>query len=881
VVKDRPGRAETERQSTHGPKTLRGRILALAVAIVLPLVALTIHSTVAGFRESKRFAAGLVVNHSSVTGGQIDRFVAEAQALARNLAALPSVRDMSVDRCEPWIEESDEVFPQYTNVLVVDRGGSSVCSGLDPVSGASPNYSDRDWFRDVLLSRAPVVGRPRFGRHSGTWALAVASPVLDERDSVLGAVAVGIDLKRFSEFFDTADLPENSIVTVVDSDGNVIARSVDFESWVGRTLPGNPVEPIWYSQVSGFTEATSSEGEPMVWGFLDMQSVSWRLYTGVPADWVYGAARRASIQRAFFVLIGLVSVLLVGAALYRRVTEPLRDLVTVVKNLSVDHAQEIEVDGPTEITEVVDAFNHALGARREARDEEIRARQFFQSIFFTAPLGAYVSTLDGKVLQANEALVTMLGCRGSDDLVGRDASRFHADFEHARELVREANGQIAFDLGDITWVNYSDKEFKVNARGLTGIGADGEDVLVIFADDVSGKREMQKRVGQSQKLEAVGQLSAGVVSDFSDLLTALRGNLDWLTTELQGGLSTEGEDVFEEMHAAIDVAAVLTKHLSMVSNTGTVRPSANSINGVLEDLETLLGRLLPQPIELKVKLETGIGNVLIDKSQLEQVVINLVVNSRDAIDGPGTISVETRLVVIAKQDSTSTGGAKPGRYAMLTVVDTGRGMESEVRDRAFEPFFSTKENGPGLGLTLVRQVAQDCGGAVLLDSIQGEGCRVRVLFPIAVEVTALGEQDEGTMVSRSAPVPRERYVLLAEDHSFARDTLSRVLRGAGFRVVEAADGREALKILRSDMDNAGTILADVAMPGLTGVEFARHARELIPGIPVIFMASGGEEILNGDASMSKDVVVLTKPTDGKSVIEALNMFFELDPNSSV
>jgi CheY-like chemotaxis protein/two-component sensor histidine kinase len=334
-------------------------------------------------------------------------------------------------------------------------------------------------------------------------------------------------------------------------------------------------------------------------------------------------------------------------------------------------------------------------------------------------------------------------------------------------------------------------------------------------------------------MESVGRLAGGVAHDFNNLLTVIRGYSDVLAGQL-GDEDPRLEEVREIRHAA-DRGATLTRQLLAMSRRQMLITREVDLNALVTDLERMLRRVIGAHIEIVTATAPDLGGVRADPGQLEQVLLNLAVNARDAMPQGGTLRIETSRVRVA-HPSRETGGVPPGDYASLTVSDTGIGMDAETRAHAFEPFFTTKPagEGTGLGLSTVYGIVQQSGGAITVESAPGQGTSIRLFFPRIGETAEVPA--EAVPAGQNRQAPTKGTVLVVEDDERVRRLTCRILEQYGFGVVETADGQTAIDILHGGDTAVDALVSDVVMPGMSGPELVTRARLERPELPVLLLS---------------------------------------------
>ena len=375
-------------------------------------------------------------------------------------------------------------------------------------------------------------------------------------------------------------------------------------------------------------------------------------------------------------------------------------------------------------------------------------------------------------------------------------------------------------------------------------------------DALEALHNTERQLVQSQKLEAVGRLAGGISHDFNNLLTVILGYSDITKRNLPEGDPLRRN--VDEIVKASERAASLTRQLLAFSRKQVMQPKVFDLNIVVSDLEKMLRRMIGEDVELRVNLETDLGNIKADPVQLEQVLMNLVVNARDAMPKGGKLSIETANVYLDESYSQDHVSVVPGYYVMLAISDTGCGMDEETRQRIFEPFFTTKEQGKGtgLGLSMVYGIVKQSGGNIWVYSEEGHGTTFKIYFP---RVTAEAEE-----YRRAAHVLEveggSETILLVEDAELVRTLARQVLEGAGYRVLDAGNADAAIKLCESiNGDRIDLLLTDVVMPGMSGNDMSRILLAKHPGMPVLYMSGYTDDAIVQHGVLEPGINFLQKP----------------------
>ncbi len=381
----------------------------------------------------------------------------------------------------------------------------------------------------------------------------------------------------------------------------------------------------------------------------------------------------------------------------------------------------------------------------------------------------------------------------------------------------------------------------------TRSGRDG--LFTAVLRDVSRQRQLEEEFRQAQKMEAVGRLAGGIAHDFNNLLTVIGASSDFLLHDLREQPTSLSADV-REIKAATNRAAALTRQLLAFSRRQLVQPQLLDINVLVDDMETMLRRLIGEDTTLATEYAEDIGLVQLDRSQLEQVVVNLVVNARDAMPGGGKVRLCTGC------DTVDVNGVRT-EVVTLAVADSGVGMDETTRARIFEPFFTTKEQGKGtgLGLSTVYGIVKASGGNVVVESEVGGGTEFRLQFPRAKESSVATVTDDAEPES----IRGFETVLVVEDEEPLRRLTRRILESRGYDVLEAANGADAIRTIASTQKRVDLLLTDVVMPGMSGRELVERLLPVYPWLRVLFMSGYTEDMMLQHRISELGIAVVEKP----------------------
>lgn len=503
----------------------------------------------------------------------------------------------------------------------------------------------------------------------------------------------------------------------------------------------------------------------------------------------------------------------------------------------------------------------ASAIERKRLEEQLLQEGHFQTMLMEA-LPGLVFLLDEqqRFLRWNKAVESITGYQGAEIFKKAPYEFISPDQAGAlREALQEVltKGRATAELDVISKDGRRIPHYFSGIRLLTEAGLR----ILGIAVDVSERRLLEEQLRQSQKMEAFGQLAGGVAHDFNNLLTVILGFSDVLLSELPP--DDPNREPIKAVHDAGERAASLTRQLLAFSRQTVLAPRVLDINEVVRDTEKMLRRIIGEDILLTTVLDPHLHLVRVDPDQLTQVLLNLAVNSRDAMPRGGRLTIETRNVVLDAQYAATHLQVKPGDYVMVAVSDTGSGMTPEVKARIFEPFFTTKGvgKGTGLGLAVVHGIVKQSGGNIEVYSEPGVGTTFKLYFPAVTDATpetAAGNEPQAVRGGTET-------ILLVEDEDGVRSLAVEVLRAYGYTVLAAGNAQEALQAMENYAGQVALLITDVVMPGTDGSELARLLRERIPHLKVLFLSGYTDDAVMRHGILNHEVQFLHKPFSPSSL----------------
>jgi two-component system cell cycle sensor histidine kinase/response regulator CckA len=498
----------------------------------------------------------------------------------------------------------------------------------------------------------------------------------------------------------------------------------------------------------------------------------------------------------------------------------------------------------------------------------------FRSVVEDAPYGIYRTNSEGRLFRVNPALQKILGYDDPAELLNANLELqiFRSAMEY-RRLFELLNGVDEFKDVEAEWKRKDGTPITVLCSGRRIARSDGQPVYFeMFVEDITEKRILERQLRMTSKMEAVGRLSGGIAHDFNNLLGVIIGYSQVLKRAL-GPESPLTEHAIE-IEKAGDRAAALTRQLLAFSRQQILTPTVLNLNDLIVDMQKMLPRLIREDIAVSIALDERLSSVRADRNQIEQVILNLAVNARDAMPQGGRLRIDTKNVHLDELYARSHPGAKPGEYVCLSVTDSGTGIDSETLAHIFEPFFTTKElgKGTGLGLATVYGIVKQSGGYVWVDSEPGKGAAFQVFLPRVAQIA----DSQAVRPYLDENLRGSETILLVEDAEPLRKLAASFLCSHGFKVLSAPDAEEALKIAAAHAGAIQLLVTDVVMPGQNGRVLAERLVASYPGIKVLYISGYTDSFIAGHGILEPDANLLNKPFTEEALIHKVRDVLDAD-----
>jgi PAS domain S-box-containing protein len=879
---------------TFSPRSIRYRLLLLIASTVLAVVA--IHD-IAAYLEVRRSSLTLATERLD---GVASRFGDMLRGQARGVRQQVGVRAhdpaftalVSAPTDQALRDSARAVLGRYTtaNVDGYQLWGSD---GRVLITVGSPVIGDTSYVRALMAGLSGPDSVTVGGMHRVRDSLHYAV-VGRTRDSA-GAHGYLVEWRRAA--VDAAT--RKQILDLIGTDAAIYFGNTGGSEWSDfAQIVAPPPVPLSKTGLVSYDR----DGVRQLASAQMIDGTPWTLLVEFPEARVY-ANVRSMLQRVLIITLLLLTVGLGAAWLFgARLTKPLTELADAADAMSAgDYSRRVDERGSDEVGRVAQAFNHMgesiaianrvlrerseeLAHRAEqladqatmleesneellhsveetlkARDELAAVTAELDASLAGAPVGLALHDSKGRYRRVNASLATLNGI-AADDHLGRLPSEVLPGIgsqieEHVNTAIESGTGVLNVELTGKAGKAGRDQHWLLSVYPIRTVVGERIGVGSVVTD-LTAYKHLEQQLLQAQKMEAVGRLAGGVAHDFNNILTAISGFGQFVLSDLDEGNEENARRDVDQVLAAAERAAALTRQLLAFSRQQVLQPRILDLNAVVTGLGPMLGRLIGTNIRLRTTAAVGLGAVKADPHQMEQVLVNLVVNARDAMPNGGSITIETADAELDAEYAEAHEGVKPGSYVMLAVTDSGLGMDAATQAQIFEPFFTTKgREGTGLGLSTVYGIVKQSGGSIEVYSEVGKGTSFKIYLPRCAE-----RAERETPVRMAAIVPNGRAtVLLVDDDQPVSAAAQRTLERAGYMVLSAANGREALALASRHTGTIDLLITDLVMPEIGGRQLARQLSRLRPSLVVLYTSGYTAEAMNQQAVLEEGDSFLGKP----------------------
>ncbi|HET9939892.1 MAG TPA: PAS domain S-box protein [Candidatus Eisenbacteria bacterium] len=829
----------------------------LALAIAIPLLAIMqvqVRSTHRSVEENEALRGAALARLGAMAVDEYLRGIADyAEAYAEHPEILQGANRRDERAVRAVLARLIRGNPRVDRTFVTDVTGVEWSDYPRDPSVIGKNFAFRDWFRGVSSGETTYVSSS-YHRMAGRQerSIAIATPIRSGTGPVSGYLVAQVLVSSLERQLAQPVRPDSGGIVVIDRDRAVVtelgfppgsAPGVELGALVRAKDGGGSLGTI---QVGGAPYLVAASPSPTLGGrVLALRSLRAAL------------APARAMELVVFLLVLAVALLL---ALF--------------------------------VTAMIEQRSRRIAAtERERAEATLReSERRFRATFEQAAVGIAHLSLAGAFVRVNQRLCDILGYSRSEllhmrvkefmrpeDLAGGAGCPPEEVLQHIgewKEGICRVDQELKRKDGTMVWCHLT--------LAPVSDGSGTPEYFTAVVEDITERKRLEEQFLQAQKMRAIGQLAGGVAHDFNNLLTTILGYCELIQRKLPVNDALRG--YVDEIAMAGQRAAALTSQLLAFGRKQILRPLPVNLNSVIEDMDRLLRRLVGDEVQLETRLDPKLGTVRADQGQMEQVLMNLVLNARDALPHGGRVTLETRNEWIESGSAPERTGLAPGAYAVVSVKDTGVGMDSAVRAQLFEPFFTTKEKGKGtgLGLSTVYGIVKQSGGGITVQSEPGQGSRFEVYLPTAKATDVHAPRVSEPHPEEGAPAGGSETILLVEDDATLRALTHRVLEERGYRVLEAPSGIDALAMVERIREPIHLLLTDVVMPRMSGAALAEGVRDRHPATRVVFMSGYTDEAVVRQAAAGGGIRFIQKPYKPEGLLRTIRAALDApDPVSNL
>ncbi len=864
-------------------------LLLMTLAALMVIIHMSHGKYLDNLREAKSDTARLTYGLAA----EFRVLVNSARELGETLAMLPDGRNPDAGKVEPLLKSLIDQNPVYANIVMLDHIGQAWASGV-PLHGKVFSMADRRYFKSVMATGVFSAGEYTMGKTTSKPVLSFGCPIRNVDGTLMGCIAIGFNLEYFKTTFQNAELPPNSIFTFIDHKGIILYTSYSPETNIGKPYLPDEFKAMQTKAVDRTFVGEGVDGLRRIISFTDLRlndSEPPYLYikVSIPFAPVAENIRKqlaihiSTIVAAIFVLTALIWYLgrrfiLAPIAVVNDALVKVAEGDLAVRLSGRVHVRELKQIESTFDT-MISALSENIGERQKAEESLQRHGEFLWTLLETIPSPVFYKDTAGKYTGCNKAFEEFLGLR-RNDIIGKTvfdiAPRETAEIYHQKdqELLSNPGKQI------YEWqVKRKDSETRhVIFYKATLMGARNQIAGIVgLISDITERKHVEEereklkdQLLHAQKLESIGRLAGGVAHDFNNMLMVISGNIELVLEQID-----PAQPMHDNLMEALDSArrsADLTRQLLAFARRQAIAPQLLSFNEMVTGMLKMLRRLIGENIDLVWKPGPNLWPVRMDPTQIDQILANLAVNARDAIEGVGNLTIETDNIIIDETYCMSHEGFIPGEYVLLAVSDNGRGMDQETLAHLFEPFYTTKEmgKGTGMGLATIYGIVKQNDGFINVYSEPGKGTSFKIYFRRA----KLQSQPVQVEKIRQAPQGGAETIMLVEDEEGILRLGRTILESYGYRVLATQAPGEALTISQQHQGPIHLLITDVIMPQMNGKDLQTRMQTRHPGLKTLFMSGYTADTISNHGILEEGIHFLQKPfsalTLATKVREVLN-----------
>ena len=830
--------------------TILRRLIIFSLSIALPFLALIAVGFHNKFESDRSHAMNLLQARRATAEQLVRNYLAQLNLVLTQLDRLPVLQDLASPQLKTAAEQLLALHPEFYNVAVIDRTGNLLFATLAPVTDPPENFAHLAPVQEILGTRSFFISNVARGTSTGRWNCVAAIPMTGHPDRLL---LIAIDLRKLSEQLYLAPADPSVVVTILDRNNNTVLSSIDFAERVGRPHPA--AKKIAASLAAGqpAPESLGFKGPPRAYDANRIDPVGWMVFASLPTAEIYRDAW-TNLFRALSAIVGVVFLSAIFVYYYARgIAQPVAALADAARAQTEGQTDRLApLRGPREVIATAQAFNDMIRGRQVAEVSLRRSEGHLDLALEGAGLGLWDWDIPSGQVSKNDRWFTMLDYRPGD--VDQSLSAWkellHPD-DKTRVLdalqkhlageteIYESEHRLRAKSGRWVWILDRGRVLERDAAGRPLRAAGTHLDITLRKEAETAAERLQKKLQETQKLESLGILAGGIAHDFNNLLTGVLGHASLAKLDLPPG--APALENIDQIEVASRRAAELCRQMLAYSGKGHFVVQRLDLNQIVEDSTHLLQISISKQCVLRTNFTRPLPTISADATQVRQIIMNLVINASEAIGTrSGVIAVSTGVVRADRdylQTLRFTPDIQPGDFVYLEVCDNGGGMDEATLAQIFDPFYTTKFTGRGLGLAAVLGIMRGHGGGLKVYSEPTRGTTFKMLFPCVAGPAEAADQQVAAQVAWRG----RGTVLVVDDEETVRAVSARMLENLGFGVVLAEHGRDGFEKFQLEPDRYSLVLLDLTMPHMDGQETFRHLRALRPAVKILLMSGFNQQ----------------------------------------
>ncbi len=726
------------------------------------------------------------------------------------------------------------------------------------------DFSFREYIPNTLKAKKPYISDPFLSsqRHNHP-VITLTVPLFDAKGRLTGILAGSIDLMRenFLGKLSTVKIGEGGYFYLMALDGTLIMHPDKKRILTKITGGVNRLQDKAIGGFEGTDETITGYGTKMLASFKRLKAKNWILIANYPQAEAYRPIQVAERYLLVATITGIIVIFLIISFIINYLITPLELFTRHVEHLPQKTGDDrfLDIKTKDEIGTLSRAFNKMVN-EIDKRSELERSEELYRTVIEFSTDFVYWRAPDNKIIYVSENCEKFCGYTEEEfyaspelleTMIYPDDQTIWAEHTrdiHNKGITKHLELRMVTKGGEVRWISHNclpvyDKKGKYRGRRASH-------------RDITEQKKLQEQLLHSQKMEAIGVLAGGVAHDFNNVLTAIVGYGGLAQMRIKGDPTTEG--YIQQVLDAADRAGGLTKSLLAFSRKQVIEPVLADLNEIVRNIEKMVRRIITEDIEVSTVLSAEELPVMVDVGQIEQVLMNFAVNARDAMPDGGQLVIQTDTVDVDSSYAKTHVFENTGMHAVLTVSDTGIGMDQETKENIFEPFFTTKEvgKGTGLGLSMVYGIIKQHNGSINVYSELGKGTTFRIYLPLA--------QKKGEIIPKPVetfPPGKGETIIIAEDEPMVRESMKLRLQETGYRIIEAENGEDAVRKFKENRGSVSLVILDVIMPVKNGREAYEEIRGIEPDVKTIFMSGYTDDIISRKGILEEGFDFISKPVN--------------------